>query len=407
MSDGLPVTSRSLPAGPSASLERQGRAPAALTALSLAAFAFVTTESLPIGLLPELSGALGRSTAAIGFLVTAYALVVVVATLPLTRLSRGIPRKPLLAVLLAVMTLTTLASALAPGYAALLAARIVGAASQALFWALVVPTAAGLVGPRQRGRALSLVFAGGSLAVIVGVPAGTWIGQALGWRWAFGALAAVGLVSMLALTAWLPSGPRPSGRQSAAHPGWTGRRQDPGPYRRLVVVTALASTGAFAGYTYITTFLDDVTHLDPSAAGPTLLVRGLAGLAGVAIGGFVTDRGPARAVVAFTALQAAALAGLVRFGGGPVGSVALWSLAGLAFAALGTALAARLLDVAPGDPDVASAGISTAVNVGITLGALTGGLLLGLAGPLAAVTAGAAFSVAGLMFCAPTRKVDR
>jgi DHA1 family inner membrane transport protein len=390
-------------------------------ALAASAFAYVTTENLPIGLLPELADALDRSTSAVGMLVTAYGLVVVAATIPLTRLTRGIDRRTLLVVLLGIFTTFTLVSAAAPGYPALLAARIATAFSQALFWALVVPTAAGLAPAHRRGRTLSLIFAGGSVAVVMGVPAGTWIGQVAGWRLPFLVLAGIGLAAMVALLVLLPHGagsamrvgtPPPAEPEPATHPvpatGSPARperpasppnRPEPSPraYRRLVAVTVLASTGAFVAYTYITAFLDEVTRLSPSAAGPALLVRGLAGLAGVAIGGYVTDRRPRQAVPCFVLLQALALGGLAFLGQNPVASVGLWAITGLAFAGFGNAAAGRLLAVAPGDPDLASAGISTAVNVGITAGAFGGGMLLSAFGATSTVLAGAVLSAAALV----------
>jgi DHA1 family inner membrane transport protein len=160
--------------------DRQGttRSVGALVALSVSTFTYVTTETLPIGLLLLISSDLRASPSAVGLLVTCYGLVVVVASIPLTRLTRGVPRRLLLSGLLAVFVLATFVSAVASSYSTLLAARVITALSQALFWSVVVLTAAGLFSPQLRGRAVAVVFAGSSLAAVVGVPVGTWLGRA-------------------------------------------------------------------------------------------------------------------------------------------------------------------------------------------------------------------------------------
>jgi len=310
-------------------------------------------------------------------------------------------RRLLLSGLLAAFALLTLASGVAPGYDALLSARVATAASQAVFWSLVVPTAAALVPAELRGRAMSLVFGGASVGVVVGVPAGTWLGQVGGWRLPFLALGGVGLVVAFSLLRLLPdaragSSPEPGGADAPVPAPSPGGQPSVRAYAVLAVVTVLGTGGAFIGYTYITTFLGQVTHLSASSAGPALLARGVAGLVGVAVGGMVIDRFPGAALSMFVALQAAAMAGLAVFGTSADVAVTLWALTGLAFSGFSTALASRLLVDAPGDPALGSAGISTAVNVGITVGALAGGLLLGNLGARSTVVVGSILSVAAV-----------
>src|SRR4051794_11785978 len=224
-----------------------------LLALSLSTFAYVTTETLPIGLLPLIARDLGTTTAAIGLLVTAYGLVVVVTSIPLTGLTRRIPRRLVLSTLMAVFTVATALSALAPGYRTLLLARIVIALSQALFWSVVTPAAAALFRPQVRGRALSILYAGSSVAALAGVPAGTWLGQLAGWRVAFLALSGIGVIILIVVATLLPT--TPAGQSDADH----GTRPDAGRYWSLVISTALAVTGAFAAFTYISPFLTQVS----------------------------------------------------------------------------------------------------------------------------------------------------
>src|SRR6202012_2961276 len=146
----------------------RSRSVVALIALSVAAFAYVTSETLPIGLLGLISRGTHSSLSAVGLLVTWYGLIVVVATLPLTQLTRRVPRRRLLSALLGIFVLASLGSALASDYGLLLATRIATALSQAVFWAVVVSSAAGMFPPRVRGRAVGLVFAGSSLAALRG-----------------------------------------------------------------------------------------------------------------------------------------------------------------------------------------------------------------------------------------------
>jgi MFS transporter, DHA1 family, inner membrane transport protein len=372
--------------------ERHGnaRAVGALLGLAVGTFVYVTTETLPIGLLLPISADLGVSPSATGLLVTWYGLVVVAASLPLTQLTRRVPRRPLLSGLLGVFVLATWAAAVASSYGMLLGARVVTALSQALFWSVVVPTAAGLFPPRLRGRVVAVVLGGGTLAAVLGLPLGTWLGQQAGWRAAFLALSGIGLAAMVAVAAWLPAG--------APGHGHAARGTDPDRrrYLTLMAMTVLAATGAFAAFTYITPFLIEVSGFPAAATGPLLLVRGAAGIVGVAAGGVLVDRRPWAAMLVPVAAQTTALLGLYVLGGTPAAAVALVALSGLSFGALTTALASRVLQVAPGSADLAAAGASTAVNVGITAGALAGSVLLPGVGVRGTALLGGLLSLAAL-----------
>jgi DHA1 family inner membrane transport protein len=367
----------------------------ALIALALAAFAYVTTETLPIGLLSLISRGTHSSLSGVGLLVTYYGLVVVVVTIPLTQLTRRVPRRYLMSGLLAVFALATLGSAMSSSYGLLLASRVVTAFSQAVFWAVVGATAAGMFPQRVRGRAVSLVFAGTSLAALLGVPAGTWIGQHFGWRAPFAALSAVALLTMLAIAFLLPTS-KPGEGEAAR-----GTAPDARRYWLTIAVVSLAGTAAFASFTYITPFLTQVSGFSLGALSLILLVRGIAGLAGVYMGGRMGDWNPSIAIGTPVALQALALCALYLAGGQPVAAVILVSVAGLSFSAMCTALTGRVLRVAPGSTDMANAGTSIAVNIGITAGALIGGLLLPAYGVRSTVLVGGLLSIAALavVFC--------
>lgn len=360
-----------------------------LVALAVSTFVFVTTETLPIGLLPLIADDLRVPQAAVGLLVTGYGLVVVVATIPLTRLTRHLRRRRLLTALLAVSVAATAVSALAGAYPVLLAARLVGALSQALFWSIVTLTAAALVPAQVRGRALSILFAGSSLAAVVGVPVGTWLGQLADWRTAFLALAALGLVPLLAVATLLPDAP-PSRVESDR-----GTAPDRGRYLALLSTIALTVTGAFTAFTYVSPFLVEVGGFSLAATAPLLLVRGIAGVLGVVGVGLLVDRNPRLTMSAVVGLQAVALGAQYALGTVPVVAAVAVATAGLTIAAISATIGPRLLVVAPGSATMASAGTSTAFNVGITGGALLGGLLLPV-GVRTTALAGALLSLAAL-----------
>jgi DHA1 family inner membrane transport protein len=360
----------------------------ALVALSVSTFIYVTTETLPIGLLPLIADDLGTSRSAIGLLVTGYGLVVVATSIPLTRLTRRLHRRRLLSVLLTVFVVATALSALATNYWLLMGARMVTALSQALFWAVVTPAAAGMFRPAVRGRAISLLYAGSSLAALAGVPAGTWLGQQAGWRVAFLALSGIGLLVLVTVATLLPDTPR--GESDADR----GSAPDTARYFSVVVATALAAAGAFTAFTYISPFLTDVSGFAEASIGGLLLVRGLAGLAGVFVVGFLVARHGWSTMAVVIGVQVAALAGQYLLGDSKAATVVTLAASGLTLAALAATLGARVLEVAPGASDMAAAGTSTAFNVGITAGSLLGGVLLPGAGVRSTALAGALLTAA-------------
>ncbi|WP_439565779.1 MFS transporter, partial [Microcella sp.] len=175
-----------------------------LLLLSAGIFVAVTSEFLPIGLLPQLRAELGITEAQVGLLITVFAGTVVVATAPLTHLTRQVPRKRLLVVLLAVFAVANLVAALAPTYAVLVVARVIGGAAHGVFWAVVSPYAARLVPPERLASAVAVATSGATVATVAGVPLGTLLGAAVGWRASFGVIAGLVVVIGALIVAVLP-----------------------------------------------------------------------------------------------------------------------------------------------------------------------------------------------------------
>lgn len=364
------------------------RAVAALGALTVAVFCIGTTESLPSGLLPQISRGLGVSLFAAGQLVTAYALTVLLCTLPLTHLTRRLRRRHLLIGLMALFVLANLGSALAPDYGLLLAARVLTALVHSLFWPVTTVVAVGLFSPGVRGRVLAIVNGATSVALVAGVPAGTWLGQQAGWRAAFAALSGVGLLAFAAIVIFLPVGER------SEAPGVTASRPDRRRFYVILAVIVLTMTGTVAFMTYTVPFLTGVSGFSAGAISPLLLLRGIAGAAAITFAGRLADRLPRLSVVAPVAVVAASFFALYALGTDQLVVVAGLILTGLAMFVMINSVSTEVMAVAPGSLYIAGALSSSAFNLGIAAGSLFGGLILRAAGvravPLAAALAAAA-----------------
>ncbi|MBB2923745.1 MFS transporter [Cellulomonas cellasea] len=383
-------------------LEGRGRSVVALLALAVAAFCYVTAETVPVGLLTEIATDLDVAESRVGLLVTVYAVTVVLATLPLVRAAARVPRRPLVLALMAVLVVSTVLSALAPGYGLLLAARVLGALSQAVFWGVVAPVAAGMFPVQVRGRVLAVVFTGGSLGPMLGVPAGTWLSQVAGWRATFVALAALSLVAFVTLAAALPT------TDDAAH-GHAGRGTSPSRrhYAMVLATTVLAVGGFFAVFTFTATFVVLVAGMSAALLGPLLLARGLADFGGIAAGGVLTDRNQRLAVILPAALLVVTLAGMFVLGTHPVAAGTAIVLTGLAMGAITPALSNRVMEVAPGSTDTASAGSSVAYNVGVAVGSSLGGLTLTYADARSTALTGLVLAAAALVVALATPATRR
>ncbi|MBO4138914.1 MFS transporter [Micromonospora tulbaghiae] len=362
----------------------------ALIGLAGGTFLYTAAEALPIGLLLPMAVDLAVSPSQVGMLVTVYGAVVMVASVPLTALVRRIPRRRLLSALLAGFVVSNAITVFASTFTMLMAARIATAATHALFWAVVVPTAAELFRPGLQGRVVAVVFAGGNVALVLGVPAGTWLGERAGWRASFLAVAGLGAL-VLAVVAWL----LPSTGPAQEHAG-RGRTPDSRRFWLLVVVAVLSTAGAIAAYTYIALFVTEVTGLPAASIATILLARGVASVLGILAAGPIVDRSPWSALVATVALQCVALLGLYAFGHHPAVAVVLIAIAGLGFAAFTAALGGLVLQVAPGRSDIAAATLSAAVNVGITGGAFFGALMLESHGAASTMLIGALLGAVAL-----------
>ncbi|MBO3676891.1 MFS transporter [Streptomyces sp. NEAU-YJ-81] len=232
----------------------------------LAAFTFNTAENLPIGLLELISASLRVSVSAVGLLVTGYAVAVALASLPLVHLTRAVPRRHVLTGLLTALVVSSLIASLAPSYWLLLTARLLTALAQALFWAVMGPVAVGLFAPEVRGRVVGAPSV--AVALVFGVPAGTWLGRQSDWQMPVAMLAALGLVSLVTIAVLLPTSlPEEEPAAYATSP-------DVRRFATVLTAGTLSATGAFTGYTYIVKFLGDVSGFSSSTVSVLLVVFG-------------------------------------------------------------------------------------------------------------------------------------
>lgn len=352
--------------------------PLALWALTLSAFAIGTTEFVIVGLVPTIALDLGVSLPSAGLLVSLYALGVAIGAPLLTALTGRWPRKPLLLALMALFIAGNLLAYLAPGYGSLVTARVLTGLAHGVFFSIGSTIATSLVSKDKEGRAIALMFSGLTVALVTGVPLGTWIGQYFGWRMTFLAVAVLGLLALLGSLLLVPR------QLKQGQPASLLQQLKVLTEPRLLLVfamTAVGYGGTFVAFTYLAPILQQVSGFDPGAVGLIMLVYGVSVAAGNIWGGKLADRhGPVKALsLIFTAL-ALVLALFSLTAPHPVlvvltvllwGAFAFGNVPGLQLYVVQLAEKYR-----PQAVDVAAGLNIAAFNVGIALGAWLGGLVV-------------------------------
>ncbi len=313
-------------------------------ALALGGFGIGTTEFVAMGLLPDIAAGFGITEPTAGHVISAYALGVVVGAPTIAALTARVPRRALLLGLMVVFTLGNLASMVAPTYATLVIARFVAGLPHGAFFGIAALAAAHLMGPQNRAKAVAHVLSGLTIATVLGVPIASWLGQALGWRSAFGLVVLIGLLTIVALWFWLPEQLR------AMHV--TSPLTELGALRRPQVLLALlvgmiGFGGMFAVYTYISTTMTDVSGLSRTLVPVALMVFGLGMVVGNLVGGRLADISVIRAL--YLSLGAARrAAGGVSWPRRTTRGPRCWCCSASAppGSAVGPALQTRLMDVA-------------------------------------------------------------
>lgn len=370
-----------------------------LLVLTGAIFVSVSSEFLPTGLLPDMADDLGVSESRVGLLVTIFAFTVAATAAPLAVVTRRFSRKWLMVVLLLVFAVTNVLAGVAPTYEFLVGARVLGGLAHGLFWAVTGPYASRLVSRVQLVRALSVTNAGGTAAFIIGIPLGTALGHALGWRFAFLVMAVVVLVFTVLVVVFLP----PVEHLHTLTTGEIGL-----PYHRdrtipavvaACILTVLIMLGHNTFNTYIAPWIVDVAAFSPDSVALLLFVSGTAGALGLFLSGVFGDRYPRATFAILLGLVGVAVALLAGLAGPHWLVIALFFAWGAAFGGLPSLLHGRVLGVAsPRIRDVASAALTTSFNLAIGGGALLGGVLLDAFGIANVPWAYVALLVAALAF---------
>jgi len=381
--------------------------PAAVLALTAGAFGIGTTEFLIMGLLLQVAADMQVSVSAAGLLISGYALGVFVGAPILTLATRRMPRKAVLLSLMAIFTFGNAACALAPDYGLLMAARILTSLAHGTFFGVGSVVATSLVTEDKRASAIATMFIGLTVATLLGVPFGAWFGLMLGWRAAFWAVTAIGVVAFAVLIVLVPGDV--GGNEKA-----TSLREELAVVGRPQVLLGLVMTvfgfaGLFVIVTYVQPILTRLTGFSEAAVSPILLVFGVGLSIGNVAGGRLADRGLGRALIgtlAALALVLVALAAVLSIKGLAVAFIFLLGIAAFATVA---PLQLRVLEAAGVEGRTLASSLNIAAfNLGNALGAWAGGLTidhgLGLAAlPLVA----AAITVAGLLLSLWSLHLDR
>ncbi len=377
----------------------------AIGSLSMGAFALVTSEFLPVGLLPQIAADLGITTGEAGLMVTMPGFLAAAAA-PLSILFAGhIDRRRVLATLLLLLVASNLIVATAAGIVQLLVGRVLLGLAVGSFW-----TIAGSLGPRLKPgpdgiRASALILSGVSIGTVAGVPAGALIGSLLGWRAAFfgGALfAGVAIVTLLSL---LPPIPSVRGSGLGDIPPILRRRSS----RVGLAAAVLIFVGQFAAYTYVAPFLKEHAGIEGTALSVLLLANGAAGFVGNIAGGWLSARSPRKAVVTMSLILGGSVLTLALTGASPVVAWIMVIVWGLGFGMLPIAMQSLLFATAPDRIEGMQALFTTVAQASIGMGALLGGLIVdhvGIGGALLTGSVAALGTAALLLLTEPARVTE-
>ncbi len=372
----------------------------AVIAVSLGVFSFTTTEMVPIGLLTSMGADLHVSEGTTGLSVTLYGAIAGLFAPVLTAATRNFDRRRLLMLVLTVFVVGNVFTALATNYPVLMASRLLTGFAHGVMWSIAANIAVRLVPEDKSVRATAVVFSGISIASVIGVPLGTFIGSISHWRTAFWAIAAIGAITLLAAAALLP----PMAPRNIVRLAELPRLLRRNNLRIAVLVTATVVTGHFAAYTYVTPFLEQSTGIPSRWISALLLVYGVAGI----VGNFAAGAAAARALRAtiltcITTLGVSVLL-LVLVGHWRPGAVLLLIVWGVVYTALPVCLQTLVFTSAPDAPEAATSLYIFAFNVSISLGALLGGLTVDATGPDSVMYLGLGFSLLAAFIMAAFHK---
>ncbi|PGH53801.1 MFS sugar transporter [Azospirillum palustre] len=383
--------------------------PLALLALAISAYAIGTTEFVIVGLLPTVASDLDVSLPLAGMVVSVYALGVTFGAPILTALTGRVPRKPLLLGLMGVFVAGNLLAGVSPNYETLLVARVLSAFAHGVFFSVGSTIAADLVPEDRRASAIAMMFSGLTIAIVTGVPLGTWIGQTFGWRATFLAVSVLGVVGGLGVAALVPA------RLSQPPAAGLGTQLGVLAKPRLLLafaITALGYGGTFVAFTFLAPILETITGFSNSTVSLVLVLYGAAIAVGNVVGGRLANRRPVRALAWLFALQALVLIVFTFTADAKV--PALVTLAGMGALAFANVPGLQLYVVqlaqrhAPEAVDVASALNIAAFNLGIAAGAFFGGQVVSSPLGLGATPwVGGLFVLGGLVLTLASGALDR
>jgi predicted MFS family arabinose efflux permease len=383
--------------------------PLALWALTLSAFAIGTTEFVIVGLIPTIAASLHVSVPSAGLLVSLYALGVAVGAPVLTALTGRVPRKLLLLGLMLMFTAGNLIAWMAPGYEALMAARVLTGLAHGVFFSIGSTIATSLVPKEKAASAIALMFSGLTVALVTGVPLGTFIGQHLGWQATFLAVAMLGVIAFAGIALLVPKSIARGKPASLLTQAAVLKKP------RLLLVyamTTLGYGGTFIAFTYLAPILQQVAGFPAGVVGLVMLVYGVSVAFGNIWGGRLADRkGPVRALQIVFALLAAVLL-VLQFSAANKVAVVVTVLAWGAVAfgnvpGLQVYVVQRAGRDAPQAVDVASGLNIAAFNVGIALGAWGGGLIVERVGLMGTPWVGALIVVGAFLLTTLAGRLDR
>jgi DHA1 family inner membrane transport protein len=344
----------------------------ALLALAMASFGIGTTEFVIMGLLPDVARDLSVTIPQAGLLVSGYALGVAFGAPILAVATARLDRRRALLALMAIFIVGNFLCALAPSYALLMGARIVTAFCHGAFFGLGAVVASEIVPPQKKAQAIALMFTGLTLANVLGVPFGTALGQAAGWRATFWAVVGIGFFAAAALYAWLPRGITAKGAGLMQEARTLGQTQ----VLLAMLISVLASASLFSVFTYITPILEQVTRDTPHQVTWVLLLFGVGLTLGNILGGRLGDWRLMPSVIGIFVMLIVVLAGFTVTSHMPwlaVATVFVWGA--LAFG-LVSPLQMRVVNEASGAPNLASTLNQGAFNLGNAAGAFAGDLAL-------------------------------